>query len=58
GSYGWGGKAVETLAGMLPNLKAEILPPVMVKGLPQDEDLKKIDDLAAAIALRHRGPVG
>lgn len=54
GSYGWGGKAVETLAGMLTNIKAEILPPVLVKGLPTEEDLKKIDDLAAAIALRHK----
>jgi flavorubredoxin len=23
GSYGWGGKAVETLAGMIPNLKVK-----------------------------------
>ena len=55
GSYGWGGKAVETLAGMIGNIKAELLPPVMVKGLPQEGDLKKIDELAAAIAVRHKG---
>jgi len=33
GSYGWGGKAVEQLAGMIPNLKVEILEPVLSKGL-------------------------
>ncbi|HAF96049.1 MAG: MBL fold hydrolase [Elusimicrobia bacterium GWC2_51_8] len=55
GSYGWGGKAVETLAGMLTNIKAEIIPPVLVKGLPKEEDLKKIDELASIIALRHKG---
>jgi flavorubredoxin len=30
GSYGWGGKTVDILAGMLDSLKAEILPPVLV----------------------------
>ena len=55
GSYGWSGRAVETLAGMLTNIKAELLPPVMAKGLPKEEDLKKIDDLASAIAFRHKG---
>lgn len=31
GSYGWGGKTVETLAGMIPNIKAEVLEPVLCK---------------------------
>lgn len=54
GSYGWGGKAVETLAGMIPNLKAEILNPILCKGLPRDSDFKALNDLAAAIAGKHK----
>jgi flavorubredoxin len=54
GSYGWGGKAVETLAGMIPNLRVEILTPVLCKGLPAERDFKALDDLAAAIANKHK----
>ena len=54
GSYGWGGKAVETLAGMIPNLKAEVIPPVLCKGLPREADLKALDGLADAIAEKHK----
>jgi len=54
GSYGWGGKAVETLAGLIPNLKVEVLDPVLCKGLPSEDDLKALDGLAAAIAQRHK----
>ena len=53
GSYGWGGKAVETLAAMIPNLKVEVLTPVLCKGLPREADLKALDDLAATIAQKH-----
>lgn len=54
GSYGWGGKTVETLAGMIPNLKVEVLNPVLCKGLPSESDFKALDDLAAAIAHKHK----
>jgi flavorubredoxin len=54
GSYGWGGKTVETLAGMIPNLKVEVLEPVLCKGVPLEVDLKALDDLAAAIAEKHQ----
>lgn len=54
GSYGWGGKTVETLAGMIPNLKVEVLLPVLCKGLPSAGDFQALDDLAAAIADKHR----
>jgi len=54
GSYGWGGKTVETLAGMIPNLKVEVIDPVLCKGVPSDKDLKALDDLAAAIAEKHK----
>jgi len=54
GSYGWGGKSVEILAGMIPNLKVEVLDPVLCKGAPSESDLKALDDLAATIAEKHK----
>jgi flavorubredoxin len=54
GSYGWGGKAVEQLAAMIPNLKVEVLEPVLCKGLPREADFKALDNLADTIAKRHK----
>ena len=54
GSYGWGGKTVEQLTGMLPNLKTELLEPVLAKGFPREADFKALDNLAATIAAKHR----
>jgi flavorubredoxin len=54
GSYGWGSKAVEQLTGMIPNLKAEVLDPVICKGFPRDEDFKALDNLASTIADKHK----
>ncbi|MFP4429526.1 MAG: FprA family A-type flavoprotein, partial [Desulfovermiculus sp.] len=42
GSYGWGGKTVDTLAGMISNLKVEVLDPVLCKGLPKEQDLQAL----------------
>ena len=53
GSYGWGSKAVEQLTGMVPNLKAEVLTPVLSKGFPKQEDFKALDNLASTIAKKH-----
>lgn len=53
GSYGWGGKAAEQLTGMLTNLKAEFLEPVIVKGLPKSDDFEALDALADEIRRRH-----
>jgi flavorubredoxin len=54
GSYGWGSKAVEQIAAMIPNLKVEIIPPVYCKGFPKEADFKALDGLADAIAKKHR----
>jgi len=54
GSYGWGGKAVEQLAAMIPNLKVEILGPVLSKGFPKEADFKALDSLATTIAEKHK----
>jgi len=54
GSYGWGGKTVEVLAGMIPNLKVEVIDPVLCKGVPSEKVFKELDNLAAAISEKHR----
>jgi len=54
GSYSWGGKTVEQLAGMIPNLKVEILEPVLSKGFPKEADFKALDNLANTIAEKHK----
>jgi flavorubredoxin len=54
GSYGWGGKTVETLAGMIPNLKVEVLEPVLCKGVPSKTDFEALDRLADTIAQKHK----
>jgi len=54
GSYGWGGKTVDQLMGMLSNLKVEILEPVIIKGFPGERDFEALDRLAAAIAEKHK----
>ncbi len=52
-SYGWATKAVERMTELTAGLKAEFIEPVLVKGLPADDDLRKIDELAEAIAAKH-----
>ncbi len=54
GSYGWGGRTVEQLTAMLPNLKVEILGPVLSKGFPKEADFKALDSLAETIAQKHK----
>jgi flavorubredoxin len=54
GSYSWGGKAVETLAGMIPNLKAEVIEPVYCKGVPREADFQALVKLAETIAVKHK----
>jgi flavorubredoxin len=54
GSYGWGGKTLEVLTSMLPNLKVEILEPVLCKGYPREADFNSLDRLADAIAQKHK----
>jgi flavorubredoxin len=53
GSFGWGHKLIEQLLSSLPNLKVELIPPVICRGLPKKIDLESVDALAAAIAGKH-----
>ena len=54
GSYGWGSRMVEQLTGMLPNLKLEILEPVVIKGVPKEADFGALDRLADEIMNKHK----
>jgi len=54
GSFGWSTKAVEQIAGLIPNLKAEVLNPVLCKGLPKEADFKALDELAETIFKKHQ----
>ena len=54
GSFGWSSKAVEQIAGLIPNLKVEILSPVLCKGLPGEADFKALDELAETIFKKHQ----
>jgi flavorubredoxin len=53
GSYGWGSKMVEQLTSLIPNLKVEVLTPVIAKGDPRDEDFAALDKLADDILAKH-----
>ncbi|MDX9980584.1 MAG: FprA family A-type flavoprotein, partial [Lentisphaeria bacterium] len=54
GSYGWSSKAIEQIAGLIPNLKVEVLGTVQQKGLPTADTYAQLDQLAAAIAQAHK----
>jgi flavorubredoxin len=54
GSYGWGGKMVDQLSGLIANLKVEVIEPVLFKGLPTAEDYKKIDILIETLEEKHK----
>lgn len=53
-SYGWGTKAVQTIAELIPNLKVEVLEPVVCKGAPAKDDFAALDRLADDFLKRHR----
>jgi hypothetical protein len=39
---------------MIPNLKVEVIDPVLCKGVPSESDFKALDALAATIAEKHK----
>jgi flavorubredoxin len=53
GSYGWGGKMVEGLAGALYSLKVELYEPVVIKGYPKEADLQALDKFADEVVKKH-----
>jgi flavorubredoxin/rubredoxin len=53
GSFGWGGRLADTLKTLIPSLKLEFVPPVLIKGLPRAKDYSALDALADAIKEFH-----
>jgi flavorubredoxin len=54
GSYGWGTRVVENTTAMIPNLKVEIIPPLIIKGYPKEADFQALDKLADTITGKHK----
>jgi flavorubredoxin len=54
GSYGWSTKTIEQIVGLIPNLKVEILSPVLCRGIPKQTDYEALEILAATIVNKHR----
>jgi flavorubredoxin/rubredoxin len=53
GSFGWSSLMRDQIIQMLPDLDVEHLDPLIVKGRPTDEDLRRVDRLADDIARGH-----
>lgn len=53
GSYGWGGRMLDQITGMIGNLRVEMITPLIIKGFPKEEDYKKIDAMADDITQKH-----
>ena len=54
GSYGWSTKAVEKIAELISNLNVEILTPIVCIGLPGENILNALDEMALRIAEKHK----
>jgi len=54
GSFGWGGKAAETIVKMLDHVKVEVLEPVVIRGLPDEAAVTALNRLADDIAKKHK----
>jgi flavorubredoxin len=54
GSYGWGGRTVEQLTGLMSNLTIEFLEPVLAKGEPKEADFAALDRLVDEICAKHK----
>ncbi|BDC36227.1 MAG: FprA family A-type flavoprotein [Candidatus Methanoliparum thermophilum] len=54
GSYGWGGRLVESVKELLSNMNVEFIEPVVAKGYPKEEDFRRLDKLADDILKKHK----
>jgi len=54
GSYGWGSKMVDQITGLLGNMKAETLEPVLAKGMAREDTYTALDELADNILAKHK----
>ena len=53
GSYGWGGRMLDQITGLMGGLRVEMIDPLIIKGFPMEEDYRKIDLMADIIAAKH-----
>ncbi len=54
GSYGWGTRVLDQIAGMIPNLNVEVLETVLCKGYPGGETYQALENLAETIVAKHK----
>ena len=54
GSYGWGGRMLDQITGLIGNLRVEMIDPLIIKGFPMEADYQKIDAMADEIAQKHQ----
>jgi flavorubredoxin len=54
GSYGWAGRMLDQITGMISTLKVDMITPLIIKGFPKEEDYTKIDEMAEEIASQHK----
>ncbi len=54
GSYGWGGRMLDQIKGMLTNIKVNFIEPVIVRGYPKEKDFSLLEKLADEILKKHR----
>jgi flavorubredoxin len=54
GSFGWGGRMLDQITGMISTLKVDMISPLIIKGFPTEEDYNKIEEMADEIASQHK----
>jgi len=54
GTYSWGGVMLDKIKDLVKNLKVELIEPVVIKGYPKENNIKKIKILAEKIADSHK----
>lgn len=52
GSMGWGSKMVEQLTGVMEDLKAEYLNPVLCKGVPREKERTALSEMAENMKMK------
>ena len=54
GSYGWGSKMVKQIESLLDRMQVEMFEPVIAKGVPRDDDMIALENLADQIYAKHK----
>ncbi len=54
GSHGWGGKMLKQYQELLSNVKAEIIDPVFVRGVPKEANVEELETFVQTIIEKHK----